>query len=118
MKQYLLSIYQPGDGTPPPPEVLEPIMRDVNAVRESMKAAGVFVFTGGLHPPSTAAVLRKKDAETLVMDGPFVEGKEHLGGFMVIQVADLDAALDWGKKLAQATTLPIEVRPFQFVMKS
>lgn len=113
MKQYLLSIYQPGDGAPPPKEVLEPIMRNVFALNEEMKRAGAFVFTGGLHAPSTATVLRVKNNEVLTTDGPFAESKEHLGGVYVIQAPDLDAALAWGRKLAQASTLPIEVRPFQ-----
>ncbi|MGI5262165.1 YciI family protein [Streptomyces angustmyceticus] len=113
MTHYLLSIYQPdGDGTPPP-EFLEPIMRDVEAVKAELKAAGAWVFSGGLHPPSTATVVRRKDDEMLMTDGPYIEGKEHLGGFTVIEAPDLDAALDWGRKLARATTLPIEVRPLQ-----
>lgn len=111
MKQYLLSIYQP-DGPPPPAEFLEPIIREVNAVKEEMKAAGAWVFSGGLHPPSTATVVRVEDQEVLMTDGPFAEGKEHLGGFTVIMAPDLDAALEWGRKVAAATTLPIEVRPF------
>ncbi|PKW17288.1 YciI family protein [Saccharopolyspora spinosa] len=112
MKQYLLSIYQP-DGPTPPPEVLEPIMRDVQAVNAEMQAAGAWVFAAGLHPPSTATVLRAKGEEVLTTDGPFTEGKEHLGGFTIIRAADLDAALEWGRKLAKAITLPIEVRPLQ-----
>ena len=112
MKQYLLTIYQP-DGDPPPPEDLEPIMRDVNAVKDEMKAAGVWLFSGGLHPPSTATVVKTNGTETLVTDGPYIEGKEHVGGFTIIQVPDLDAALAWGDKLARALRLlPIEVRPF------
>jgi hypothetical protein len=114
MKRYLLSIYQP-DGDPPPPEVLDPIMTDVAAVNAELRAAGAWVFAGGLHPPSTATVVRladgRKDGELLTTDGPFTEGKEHLGGFTVIQAPDLDAALEWGRKLARAITLPIEVRP-------
>src|SRR5882757_7919399 len=110
MTQYLLSIYQP-DGTPPPPEVLEPIMRDLATLNAELRAAGAWVFTGGLHPPSTATVVRAKDGEALLTDGPYVEGKEHIGGFTVIEAPDLDAALDWGRRFAQATTLPIEVRP-------
>jgi hypothetical protein len=112
MKQYLLSIYQP-DGDPPPAEVLDPIMREVEAVNAELRAAGAWVFAGGLHPPSTATVLRVKEGEVLVTDGPYIEGKEHIGGFTVIQAADLDAALEWGRKLARAITLPIEVRPLQ-----
>jgi hypothetical protein len=115
MKQYLLSIYQPGDGSPPPPEVLEPIMRRIYALHEEMKTAGALVFTGGLHPPSTATVLHSKAGEMLITDGPYIEGKEHLGGLTIIQAPDLDAALQWARRLAEAVTLPIEVRPFQFV---
>lgn len=113
MKQYLLSIYMP-DGDPPPPEVLDPIMRELGKLNQEMQAAGAWVFAAALHPPSTATVLRAKDDEVLTIDGPFVEGKEHLGGFTVIQAADLDEALDWGGKLARVLSpLSIEVRPFQ-----
>jgi hypothetical protein len=110
MAQYLISIYQP-DGPPPPRERLEPIMRDVAAVRDEMIAAGAWLFTARLHPASTATVVRAKGDEVLMTDGPFVEGKEHVGGFCLIEAADLDAALAWAGKLARATTLPIEVRP-------
>jgi hypothetical protein len=112
MKQYLLSVYQP-DGPPPPGVDLTNVMRDVHAVEKEMKAAGVWVFAGGLHPPSTATVLRPKDEDVLMTDGPYTEGKEHLGGFTIVAAPDLDAALEWGRKLTRATTLPIEVRPFQ-----
>jgi hypothetical protein len=112
MKQYLLSLYQP-DGEPPPPEVLEPLMRDLDALNQEMMEAGVWVFGGGLHPPSTATVLRHSDGDVLMTDGPFAEGKEHLGGFTIIRAPDLDAALEWGSRLARVITLPIEVRPFQ-----
>jgi hypothetical protein len=121
MKQYLLSIYQP-DGEPPPPDVLAKVMRDVNALVEETKVAGVWVFNGGLHPPSTATVVRLQRGEALITDGPFTEGKEHIGGFLVVKAPDLDSALEWARKLAQALTvkmadsvvsLPIEVRPFQ-----
>jgi hypothetical protein len=112
MKQYLLSVYQP-DGPPPPPEVLERISADLDALNRELKAAGAWVFAGGLHPPSSATVVRVADGDTLITDGPFAEGKEHIGGFTIVRAPDLDAALEWGRRLAQATTLPIEVRPFQ-----
>jgi len=112
MKTYLLSVYQP-DGPPPAPEVLGTIMRDVHALRQEMRTAGAWVFSGGLHAPSTATVVRLKDGELLTLDGPFTEGKEHLGGFTIVKAPDLDGALEWGRKLARATTLPIEVRPFR-----
>jgi len=117
MKQYMLSIIQPdGDvpnGSPPPPDVLEKIMREVNLVQQQMKAEGAWVFSGGLYPPATATVIRFRDGNALMTDGPFVESKEHVGGLSIIQAADLDAALEWGRKLSKATTLPIEVRPFR-----
>jgi hypothetical protein len=112
MKQYLLSVIQP-DGDPPLPEVLDKIMRDVDALNQEMKAAGAWVFAGGLHPPSTATVVRLRNGDVLTTDGPFAEGKEHVGGFSIIKAPDLDAALEWGRKLTWATTLPTEVRPFQ-----
>ena len=112
MKQYLLSVYQP-DGDPPAPEVLETIMRDLDALNQELKAAGAWVFAGGLHAPSTATVVRLKDGDVLTTDGPFAEGKEHIGGFLIIKVPDLDSALEWARKAARVITLPIEVRPFQ-----
>ena len=111
MTQYLLSVYQP-DGDPPPPEVLEPIMRDLDALNREMKDAGVWVFTARPHPAGTATVLRVKDGDVLMTDGPYVEGKEHLGGFTIIEAPDLDAALHWAGRMTQAIgLLPIEVRP-------
>ena len=112
MTQYLLSIYHPDGRTQPPPDVLQGIMKDVDALRQEMKTAGTWVFAGGLHPPSAATVVQVRDGQVLTTDGPFAESKEYIGGFTVIKVADLDAALDWGAKLARATTLPVEVRPF------
>lgn len=112
MKQYLLSIYQPGF-EPPPAEVLEKITRDLEALRDEMRAAGAWVFAGGLHEPSTATVIDPRGDGMPMTDGPYVEGKEHIGGLTIIQASNLDEALDWGAKLARATTLPVEVRPFQ-----
>jgi hypothetical protein len=112
MPQYLLSVYQP-DGAPPPEVDLERIMRDVAAVREEMKAAGAWVFSDALHDASTATVVRVQGDEVLTTDGPYIEGKEHVGGFTIVDAPDLDAALGWARKSARATTLPIEVRPFR-----
>ena len=112
MKRYLLSIYQP-DGGVPPPEVLGKVMRDVRALRDEMKAAGAWVFAGGLHPASSATVVRSKDGEVSMTDGPFAESKEQMGGFWVIEAADLDAALEWARKGSAACEGPVEVRPFQ-----
>ena len=112
MALYLLSLYQP-DGPIPPPERLAGIMAELAVVNRDLKASGSWVFAGGLHPPSTATVVRVKDGEALITDGPFVESKEHLGGFTVIRAPDLDVALEWGRRVAKATTLPVEVRPFR-----
>jgi hypothetical protein len=112
MKQYLVSIYHP-DGETPEPELMAKVMEDVDALNEELRAEGAWVFAGGLHPSSTATVLREKDGEVLTTDGPFVEGKEHIGGFWVIKAPDLDAALEWGRKATLACRVPVEVRPFQ-----
>ena len=112
MKQYVLTIYQP-DGPKPPPEFLDKVMADSRAVIDDMKAAGAWVFNGALHAASTATVLRLQDGDMLMTDGPYVEGKEHVGGFVIVQAPDLDAALEWGRRVATAIPLPIEVRPFQ-----
>jgi hypothetical protein len=112
MKQYLFSIYQPDMGTPPP-EVLERIMREVAAFVQETKSAGAWVFNGPLHPAGTATVLRLQNDDVLVTDGPYLEGKEHVGGFFILKAKDLDEALAWGRKVARVITLPIEVRPFQ-----
>jgi hypothetical protein len=112
MPQYLLSVYQP-DGPVPDPATLQQIMADVDAVDTQMRAAGVWVFAGGLHAPDTATVVRSRDGEVLMTDGPYVEGKEHVGGFTIIDADDLDAALVWAGRLAGATGLPVEVRPLQ-----
>ena len=119
MKQYLLSIYQPD--APPPPEVMarmDQIMANVDALVREAREAGAWVFNGGLHSPSTATVVRLKGGDVLMTDGPYAEGKEHIGGFLIVKAPDLDAALEWGCKLARVLgdgndSLPIEVRPFQ-----
>jgi hypothetical protein len=84
MKQYLLSIYQP-DGDLPAPEVLEKIAGDVQAVQEEMRTAGAWVFSGGLHAASTATVLNPRSDEMPMTDGPYVEGKEHIGGLVIVK---------------------------------
>ncbi|MFI9590638.1 YciI family protein [Nonomuraea sp. NPDC052265] len=113
MKQYLLTLFEP-DGPPPEPAVLEPIMRDIGAVEAEMRAAGVWVFSGGLAPAEQASVIRMRAEETFTTDGPYTEGKEHVGGFTVIRAPDLDGALEWGRRLARAVgVLPVEVREFK-----
>jgi len=112
MTHYLINIYQP-DGGPPPPEVLEPVMRGLAGLNRELKAAGAWVFSRGLHEASTATVVRAREGELVMTDGPYVEGKEHVGGFWIIDAPDLDAALGWAGRAARILGLPIEVRPFQ-----
>jgi hypothetical protein len=112
MKQYLLSVCYPAGGKPPPPDALQRIMRDVHAIQGEMQSAGVWVFSGGLHPANTATVLRQPGGEVITTDGPFIESKEQIGGITIVKAPDLDAALGWGRKLARAIGTPIEVRPF------
>jgi hypothetical protein len=112
MKQYLLSVYI-DENVEPSPEDMEQAYKDVDALNDRIKAEGAWVFAGGLHPSSTATVVRQKGAEVLTTDGPYVEAKEHLGGFWVINAPDLDAALAWASKATVACRAPVEVRPFQ-----
>jgi hypothetical protein len=111
MKHYMLSVYHP-ETYAPEPDVADKIQADVSALNEEMMASGAWVFAGGLYPASTATVVRAEGDDVLVTDGPFVEGKEHVGGLWVIRAPDLDAALQWGRKATRACRVPIEVRPF------
>jgi len=110
MPQYLLNVIQP-DGDAPAPEILDPIIADLRALRAEMEDAGAWVFSAGLYPASTATVVRDNGGDVLMTDGPFAEAGEHIGGFTLIEAPDLDAALGWAGKMAKASTLPIEVRP-------
>ena len=111
MKQYLLSVHSVEGSPPPPPGTIKKAFEDVAAFNTELQSAGAWVFAGGLHPPSTATVVRVHDGDTLITDGPFAEGKEHIGGFWIIRAADLDAALGWARKATVACRLPVEVRP-------
>ncbi|MEU6305200.1 YciI family protein [Streptomyces chartreusis] len=111
MKYYLLNVMQPV-GERPAPEVLAGIEKNLDALNRELREAGAWVFAGGLHGPESSTVLRPRDGDVLITDGPYAEGKEMLGGISLIKAPDLDAALEWGRRLALATTLPIEVRPF------
>ena len=113
MTRYLLSIQQPDNV--PSPEVaarLPQMARDLEAIVADMKRAGTWVFNGGLHPPSTATVLKLDNGEVVMTDGPYAEGKEHIGGLVIVEAPDLDVALDWARRFTEVIGLPIEVRPF------
>lgn len=112
MTQYVLTVYQP-DGPIPAPEVLERMSRELDALHERIKADGSWVFSGGLHPSDSATVVREQAGDVVMTDGPYLEGKEHVGGFLIVNSPDLDAALGYAADAARITGLPIEVRPFQ-----
>jgi hypothetical protein len=112
MTQYLLNLIQP-DGPPPEPEVMDQVARDLHVLNEKIKAAGSWVFTGGLHAASSATVVRPSGDGIVMTDGPYLEGKEHVGGFWIISAPDLDAALEFARDAACGTGLPVEVRPFR-----
>ncbi len=111
--QYLLSVHSVEGIAPRPPEAAANAYAEVAALNTELQAAGAWVFAGGLQPPGTATVVRIESGAVLTTDGPFAEGKEHIGGFWVIRAADLDAALGWAAKATKACAEPVEVRPFQ-----
>jgi len=116
MGQYLLSTYvAEGErgGAPNTPEQMQAFMRRVADLEAEMEASGTFVFGGALHDPEAATVLRRGGGELVMTDGPFVESKEHIAGFYIINADDLDAALAWARKVVDAISHPIEVRPFR-----
>ncbi len=110
MTRYLVAIYRPANYDPAVSED-EAMGREIDALNEEMKAAGVRVFVGGLQPESSARSLRLRPRGK-VPDGPYAETKEHIGGFWVLEAADLDEALAWGRKAAIACRASVEVRPF------
>jgi len=113
MTQYLLAVHMV-DGQPSPePEQIEQMYAQVDVFNAELQREGMWVFAGGLHPPSTATVVRSTDGDVVTTDGPFSEAKEQLGGFWVIDAPNLDVALTWAAKGSAACGAPVEVRPFQ-----
>jgi len=111
MTQYLVAIHHPDDYDSSSED--DAMHRDIAALNTEMKAAGVRVFVGGLEPAVRAKSVRARpDGSTSVTDGPYIETKEHIGGFWVLETASLDEALDWGRKAAIACRAPVEVRAF------
>src|SRR3712207_7266209 len=109
MAQYLLNLIQPV-GDPPPPEVLEPIMREVQAVSEEMRAAGAWVFAAALHAPEASTVLKPQGDEVLVVDGPYVEAKEFIGGVYAVEGGELGAAAGGGGREGRGSGVAVEGR--------
>jgi hypothetical protein len=118
MTQYLLSVHTGADGGAQPadpmtPEQMQQSYQQMQALEEEMKAAGAWLFSGRLTEPDVATVVRGVPAGDAVMtDGPFVESKEHLAGFYIVEADDLDAALGWATRTSTIIGKPIEVRPF------
>ena len=109
MPQYLVAIHHP-DNYDPSVEG-EAMARNIDVLNEEMIAAGVRIFAGGLRPASNARSLRKQPGgKVIVTDGPYIETKEHIGGFWVIEVANIDEALAWARKGVLACRVPVEVR--------
>lgn len=114
MPQYLLSTYSVEGRTREAmtDEQMQQLMQRIGGLEEEMKSSGAWLFSGKLHGPDTATVVRVSDGEVVTTDGPFAESKEHLGGFYIINADDLDAALAWAGKVTDCIDAPIEVRPF------
>ncbi len=114
MTQYLLSVWHIGEYPDPNSEEAQKMFAQVGAFNSEVQQSGAWVFAGGLHPASTATVVTASGtADPVITDGPFVESKEQMGGFWIIEAADLDAALEWARKGSAACMAPVEVRPFQ-----
>jgi hypothetical protein len=113
MRQYLLSVHLVESAPTPSEADMRQVYKAVDAFNAELQSAGAWVFAGGLHPPSTATVVRAQGGQVVTTDGPFAETKEQLGGFWIIKAPDLDAALDWAAKGSAACGGPVEVRPFQ-----
>ena len=109
MAQFLVAIHLPDNFDPSTED--EAKIRDITSLNKEMIAAGVRSFVGGLSPARKAKSLREQaNGEVLVTDGPYLETKEHIGGFWILETADLDEALAWGRKAAKACRAPVEVR--------
>ena len=114
MTQYLLSVHtSEADEAAISEDQIQQLYKQVDDFNEKVKAAGAWVFAGGLHPASSATVVRVTGGDVSMTDGPYAESKEQIGGFWVIEATDLDAALEWARRAAAACEGPVEVRPFQ-----
>ncbi len=113
MNQYLLSVHTTSEAScqSMPPEEMQAAYARIEALETELKSSGAWMFSARLSEAESATAVREKEGETLMTDGPFVESKEHLVGFYIIQAADLDAALGWAAKVTACVGQPIEVRP-------
>jgi hypothetical protein len=117
MAEFLLSVWHDEDfdfdPDAPPSDDVQRLYDQVGAFNEEVQAAGAWVFAGGLQPRSSATVVRVDEGDVSMTDGPYAESKEQMGGFWVIDVPDLDTALEYARRGAAACEGPVEVRPFQ-----
>jgi hypothetical protein len=112
MPSYLIAIHRPNDYDPPASED-DAMRREIDALNNEMRAAGVRVFVGGLRPVSSAKSLNPQaNGEVTTTNGPYLKTSEHVGGFWVLETDSIDEALAWGRKAALACRAPVEVRPF------
>jgi hypothetical protein len=122
MPQYLLSVHGPMDDNPlggyASDEEMQRAFKQTDAVNDEMQKAGIWVFAGGLKPISNTTTVNSKDGKVTMTDGPYAETKEYLGGFWIIEVPDLDAALKWAAKASEACIGAVEVRPFQGLIET
>lgn|SRR4051812_39713944 len=112
MTQYLVAIQLPADHDLTVADDAAARDHDIDMLNDEMRAAGAIVFVGGLKPARTAVSVRTRNGELVVTDGPYMETKEYIGGFWVLEAADMDTAVAWGRKAAIACRAPVEVRPF------
>ncbi len=112
MPQFLIAVYDQPDTRSRAAEEMAEIVAAVGAVNQRAMDDGIFVFAGGLHDQSATTTVDPRGGTAVMSDGPYLEGEQYLGGFWVIDVPDLDAALDWAREAAMACRQPLEVRPF------
>jgi hypothetical protein len=112
MSQYLIGVYNAPDTRSRPREEMTEIVAAVGEVNQQAMDAGSFVFAGGLHDQSATTTVHPNRGKPELSDGPYLESKEYLGGFWVIEVPDLDAALDFAREASVACREVLEVRPF------
>ena len=113
MAQYLLSVHASVDDPEVDMAEMQPMFDEVGRFNDTLRAEGAWVFAGGLHPIEAATTIDGQGDQPVVTDGPYLESKEYLGGFWIIEAPDLDAALDWAARGSKACRGPVEVRPFQ-----
>ena len=112
MTQYMFAVHMVEGEPVPSDEEMQKAFRQVDEFNKEVMESGAWVFAGGLHPPTSATVVRVQDGDVLTTDGPFAETKEQLGGFWVLEAPDLDVALRLAAEGSKRCNRRVEVRPF------